>query len=159
MRFSSGVIHCLTFFKNWWLVLGWMVMIFTASADSDSFRHSSIYFEPFVRWLFPQLSAEHVGLLHHLFRKTCHLTEYAILAVLCRDAIRASTKNIFPAWRWDEAGFALAITFAYAASDELHQVFVATRTAQVSDVMVDTTGGALGLLLLWLGKKICHAEK
>jgi VanZ family protein len=57
-------------------------------------------------------------------------------------------------WRWDEAGLALAILFLYAATDELHQVYVPGRTALVSDVIVDTSGGLIGLTLLWLaGKK------
>ena len=141
------------FLKNWWLVIGWMVLIFTASADSDSYRHSSLYFEPFVRWLFPQMSQEHVELIHHLFRKTCHLTEYAILALLCRRALRKTSGNVSPAWNWREAGFALAIVFLYASSDEIHQLFIPSRTGQFSDVVVDTSGGATALLLLWLKTK------
>ena len=136
-----------------------MTVIFTASADGNSYHHSSIYFEPLLRWLFPQMTAEHVELIHHLFRKTCHLTEYAIFALLCRNAIRRSTKNITTNWRWDEAGLALALVFLYAASDELHQVFVPMRTGQVSDVMVDSSGGAIGLLLLWLGEKMFRGAK
>ena len=38
----------------------------------------------------------------------------------------------------------------YAASDEFHQSFVPTRTPLVSDVLIDTAGGAIGLLALWL---------
>jgi VanZ family protein len=41
------------------------------------------------------------------------------------------------------------IVALYAASDEFHQSFVPTRTALVSDVFVDTAGGAAGLLALW----------
>ena len=134
-------------------------MIFSASADGNSFRHSSIYFEPFVRWLFPKMSSAHVELLHHIFRKCCHLTEYAILALLCRNAIRRSRKNASPIWRWDEAGFALAIVLLYSASDEFHQLFVPSRTGQISDVAVDVSGGAIGLGLLWAFKKYLRPAK
>ena len=48
----------------------------------------------------------------------------------------------------------MSIVFLYAASDEFHQIFVALRTALVSDVIIDTTGGTIGLLLLWLTGKI-----
>ena len=137
-----------------------MAMIFSASADGNSYRHSSLYFEPLVRWLFPHMAQDRIDLLHHIFRKCCHLTEYAILALLCRHAIRRSMKNFTSAWRWNEAGLALAIVFLYSASDELHQVFVPTRTGQVSDVLVDVSGGIIGLALLWLGKKFfCRAKK
>lgn len=136
-----------------------MAVIFTASADGNSYHRSSLYFDPLMHWLFPHMAQDRIDLLHHIFRKCCHLTEYAILALLCRYAIRRSMKNILPAWRWDEAGLALAIVFLYSASDELHQVFVPTRTGQISDVLVDVSGGAIGLALLWLGKKFfCRAK-
>jgi len=144
-----------------------MVLIFSASADTKSYQHSSALFEPLLHWLFPQMSQAHVELIHHLFRKTGHLTEYALLALLLWRAIHQSRKNnrqplVAPkrsegGWRWDEAGLSLALVFLYAASDELHQVFVALRTALVSDVCLDTSGGAIGLLLLWgIGKILKH---
>ena len=134
-------------------MLFWMTLIFSASADAQSFRHSSIYFEPLLRWLFPHMPQSQVEAIHYAFRKCCHLAEYAILAWLLRRAIRKPVKNDPRPWLWAEAGLALAIVFLYSASDELHQVFVPSRTGQVSDVLVDTIGGAIGLLLLWLRKK------
>jgi VanZ family protein len=131
-----------------------MALVFSASADSQSFRHSSKYFEPLLRWLFPHLSPAQVEMLHHGFRKTCHLTEYAILAWLFWRAIRKPVKQDPRPWLWTEAGLALAIVFLYAAGDELHQAFVPSRTAQISDVLIDTCGGAVALLLLWLRRKI-----
>ena len=150
-----------------------MVLIFSASADTKSYQHSSTLFEPLLHRLFPMMSAEHVELIHHLFRKVGHLTEYALLALLLWRAIHHSRKNncapkpdkgglVAPkrsegGWRWDEAGLSLAIVFLYAASDELHQVFVSSRTALVSDVFIDTTGAVIGLLLLWsIGKILKH---
>ena len=128
-------------------------MIFTVSSDVDSVRHSSTLFEPFVRWIFPRMSQDHVEELHHLFRKFCHLTEYAFLAVLAWRAIRQPGLKDRRPWRRDEAGLALAIVLLYAASDELHQVFVPGRTGQFSDVVVDVAGGAIGLTVLWCGGK------
>ena len=139
-----------SFIRYWLPVVFWMMLIFSVSADTQSFRHSSIYFEPLVRWLFPHLSRMQVEAMHHAFRKGCHLAEYAILAWLFWRALRKPVKNDCRPWSWTEAGLALAIVFLFAASDELHQVFVPSRTAQVSDVMIDTSGGAIALLLLWL---------
>ena len=113
-----------------------------------------------MHWLFPHIAPERVETIHHIFRKGCHLTEYAILALLCRHAIRRSMKTVWsPTWRWDEVGLTLAIVFTYSASDELHQVFVPTRTGQVSDVLVDFSGGVLGLTLLWVFNKILRRAK
>lgn len=139
-----------------------MTLIFSASADAHSYQHSSRFFEPFIRWLFPHLAPARIEFIHHLFRKCAHLTEYAMLALLVRRAIhktcekKTTAAETNPAadgkkfWQWDEAGLSLAIVFLYAASDELHQVFVPTRTALISDVFIDTSGGAVALLALWL---------
>jgi VanZ family protein len=159
--------------KNWtfyWLPPAlWMGMIFFASSDTRSAQHSSSVFVPLMHWLFPTLSPEHIDTIHYLFRKVCHLTEYALLALLLWRAIHyphhplatpksndgrlAVPKRSAGGWLWPEAGLALALVLLYSASDELHQVFVPTRTALVSDVLIDTGGGAIGLLLLWgIGK-------
>ena len=85
-----------------------------------------------------------------LVRKCAHLTEYAVLALLLWRALRKPMKNDPRPWIWREARLALLIVALYAASDEFHQSFVPTRTAQVSDVFIDTAGGAASLLALWI---------
>jgi len=47
----------------------------------------------------------------------------------------------------------LAVVLLYSASDEIHQAFVPGRTARISDVMIDTAGGAFGLGVLWSAGK------
>ena len=156
---SSGVAKLKILLKYWLPVLAWMALIFCASADTQSYRHSFALFEPLLHWLFPQMSQAHVELIHHLFRKVGHLTEYALLALLLWRAIRQPQKTDHGSrpWRGDEAGLVLAIVFSFAASDEFHQIFVPRRTALVSDVFIDTGGGALSLLLLWIiGKLFKH---
>lgn len=144
-----------------------MVVIFSVSSDTQSFHHSSTLFEPLMHWLFPQMPQPRIEHIHYLFRKCAHLTEYALLALLLWRAIhhthgkrRRPAGEIEPPpngkfpWLWPEAGLALALVFLYAASDEIHQVFIPGRTGQVSDVLVDTTGGIIGLGLLWLSGKV-----
>ena len=131
-----------------------MVAIFSASADSKSYQHSSTLFEPLIRWLFPAMSPENVEAIHHVFRKCCHVGEYAIFALLLWRAIHSLQKRTPKQWDWSEAGLTLACVFLYAASDELHQVFIPTRTARVTDVCIDTLGGAAGQIFLFLTLKI-----
>jgi VanZ family protein len=140
--------------KFWLPLFIWMAVIFTASSDAQSAHHSLILFEPLLHWLFPRMPQTRIEEIHYLFRKCAHLTEFAVLALLFWRAIRQPQKNAVRPWRWPEAGLALALVFLYAASDEFHQIFVATRTAQVSDVFIDTAGGTTGLLLLWLIGKV-----
>jgi VanZ family protein len=134
------------FLKLWLPVLFWMALIFSASADSHSYEHSSRLVEPFLHWLFPKMSQAHVDQIHHLIRKCGHLTEYAILALLLWRVISQSTN--LPAW--PRVRKTLLVVCLYASTDEFHQSFVPTRTSLVSDVVIDTVGGAIGLLALWI---------
>lgn len=152
-RFHRDVSKSKRFFLYWLPVLLWMMVIFSASADSHSYQHSSRLLEPLLHWLFPRMSQATVEQIHFYFRKTCHLSEYGILALLLWRAIRQPQKGITKPWRWSQAGLVLLLVFLYAASDETHQIFVPTRTPHVTDVLIDTSGGAIVLLLLWsIGK-------
>ena len=137
------------FLKFWLPPLAWMALIFTASRDSHSYEHSSRLFEPLLRWLFPHVTQEHIETIHHLFRKCCHLAEYAVFALLVWRALRAN-KNNLPPWSWPKVGGTLLAVFLYAATDEFHQTFVPARTPRVMDVLIDTCGGAIALLVLWI---------
>lgn len=136
------------FLKYWLPVLIWMAVIFTGSGDPHSYEHSSRFVEPFLRWLFPRMTQEHIETIHLYIRKCGHLTEYAVLALLLWRALRRPVKNDPRPWIWREARLALGIVMLYAATDEFHQLFVPERTGLVSDVFIDTAGGVAGLLAL-----------
>ncbi len=150
IRFSFAVRKLRPFLKYWLPVVIWMALIFSASADSHSYEHSSRFVEPFLHWLFPQMSQSWVETIHLFIRKCAHLTEYAMLALLLWRAVRRPVKNDPRPWNWREARLALLLVALYAASDEFHQLFVPSRDAAVLDVLIDTVGGAAGLLALWL---------
>ena len=149
IRFSFAVLKHRLFLKYWLPALIWMALIFSASADSHSYEHSSRFIEPLLRWLFPHLSETYVHDIHELFRKCAHLTEYAVLALVFWRAVRKPIKNDPRPWNWREGRFAMLLVILYAASDEFHQLFVPGRDAAVRDVFIDTVGGAAGLLALW----------
>ena len=125
-------------------------MVFAASSDTESFERSSRILAPLLHWLFPQISDDTVHFIVLIARKCAHLIEYAVLAILLWHALRKSVKNVSNPWNWHIARLVLLLVALYAASDEFHQRFVATRTARVTDVFIDTAGGAAGLLAIWL---------
>lgn len=137
------------FLRSWAPVLVWMVVIFGFSADSHSYEHSSRFFIPFLRWLFPHMSSVEMERIHHLFRKCCHVFEYAVFGFLVFRAVNWS-RNSLPPWSWPRVGGVLLVVFLYAATDEYHQRFVPTRTPRVLDVIIDTAGGALGIGIAWI---------
>ena len=126
-----------------------MILIFSGSTDVLSAHRTSRFIGPFLRWLKPDISDQAVGRVQLVVRKTGHPSEFAILAVLFWYAWRKPLQNEQRPWRWSEAAAALALAGLYAASDEIHQAFVPSRQAQVSDALIDITGAALGLLFLW----------
>ena len=96
-----------------------------------------------------RLSPEQVhdlcGLLATPVRKTAHITEFAVLHL---TVLFALFQWELPWKKWLKA--ALAVTVAYACTDELHQLFVPGRAGMVTDVLIDSTGAALITGLLWI---------
>lgn len=85
--------------------------------------------------------------LNAYFRKNMHFFEFAILGILILNAF--ARYNI-------KYRYVLSLVFssAYAGIDELHQAFVKSRTPLFSDVIIDTCGAALALILVYIIIKI-----
>ena len=130
----------------WWPALVWAVVIFFMSTDTFSSEHTAWVLEPVIRWIRPSLTRLQVDLIHHYIRKTAHFTEYFIFCVLLYRAVRGQRRG----WRWIWGLSALFIAAAYSALDEVHQAFVASRTASPYDSLLDTTGALVAMLVLWL---------
>jgi VanZ family protein len=97
--------------------------------------------------LYPSISLENFLLIHHLIRKSAHFTEYFIFCMLIYRGIRGSDTG----WRWSWGFSALFIAAVYSALDEIHQAFVASRTASPYDSLLDSIGAffAVAALYLW----------
>lgn len=54
----------------------------------------------------------------------------------------------------DKLGFSLIIGIIYASSDEIHQCFTPGRGPLLTDVIIDTMGIFLGILLVMLILKV-----
>ena len=72
--------------------------------------------------------AEIVASLQFLVRKSAHFSIYMILGLAT----------------------SCAVCLLYAASDEIHQLFVPGRSGEVRDVMIDFSGAVLGIALSML---------
>jgi VanZ family protein len=74
-----------------------------------------------------------LGTWDTILRKCAHVTEYAVLAFLLRRALSTP--------------WAFVAAVAYAASDEVHQTFVRGRHGAPRDVLIDSIGIVIGLLV------------
>ena len=70
-----------------------------------------------------------------VLRKTAHAAEFAVLGLLLARALGRELP-------------ALLLGIAYAVTDEVHQSLVPGRLGSVWDVLLDSVGVALGVLLL-----------
>src|SRR5689334_4621785 len=77
-----------------------------------------------------------LGVWDTILRKGAHMTEYGLLWLLWHRALRHR-----------HAAAAIAITVAYAATDEFHQHFVSGRHGTPVDVLIDAAGVAIAIAL------------
>ncbi|MBQ3948269.1 MAG: VanZ family protein, partial [Ruminococcus sp.] len=74
-------------------------------------------------------------------RKTAHFTIYTLLGLMV--SLTIGKRKIFSLGTLG----ALLFCFMYAVSDEIHQSFTPDRSCEFRDVMIDTSGAALGILI------------
>jgi VanZ family protein len=81
-------------------------------------------------------------LLTFLVRKAAHISAYFVLGILLFNLLKeyglGVKKMIF---------ISIAIAMLYACTDEVHQVFVSGRSGEVRDVLIDTAGAAVGVVV------------
>ena len=88
-----------------------------------------------------------------LVRKTAHFTEYAVLGVLVAHAFDPE----HTAEHMRLAAICLALVLV-PSIDETIQLFVAGRSGQVTDVLLDCCGAATGVLLTYLVWRLRRRE-
>ena len=92
-------------------------------------------------------------LVQHFVRKSAHFLEYMVLGALMLLLFNTFSWRLKPLWAWLAAS-------AYAATDEWHQAFVAGRGPMATDVLIDASGAALGVILACLTLLlISHCKK
>lgn len=127
------------FIKYWLPVLLWMVFIFIGSTDLMSAEHTSRFIGPFLRWFAPDITDAAIVSIQFFVRKCAHVMEYAILSALLLRALR---QHLLAA-----RSVAFVLAALYAVLDEFHQSFVPSRTGSPWDVVTDSIGAILGLVI------------
>ncbi len=135
------------FWRAWLTVALWTAVVWTLSSDGFSAGSTARVIGPLVRWFLPSISQERFQLVHFAIRKSAHLTEYAVLALLTLRALHRGA----PRAESHCALLALGFVVAVASVDELRQSRSNVRTGSPADVALDSSGGALALVgaLLW----------
>lgn len=124
--------------------LAWSVVIAWFSGARFHGVATAPLIEPWLRALLPWATLEQIAGAHWLLRKTGHVVEYAVLALLWRRALAGPDA---PApWRWP-----LALAMLTAGLDEIRQALTPTREGRLVDVLLDSGAAAGALLVATLG--------
>lgn len=134
-----------------WIGFIWLHSAIPASGSSEESRIVGNILRPFL-----ELFLGKGNLTDHIVRKLAHFTEYTVLGLLMGANVATLTTQLgsrmtisrrisFFCWSY---GFLL--TMATALLDESIQIFSPGRSPQVTDVLLDTAGSTVGLLLIFL---------
>lgn len=123
-----------------------MVIIFSLSHQPASMSNNlstgvTEYLIAFVKRVIPH-SAASIEDMNHIVRKNAHFIIYFVLGVLVSGTLRR-----FGAGWYRVIGWSLLICVVFAMTDEIHQMYVPGRGAQVQDVLIDSAGASLGISL------------
>ncbi|MCH1967185.1 VanZ family protein [Paraclostridium sordellii] len=146
-------------FKNIWvgLTIIWMGLIYYMSNQPASISSSQsggfinmLSNLPIIGNTIKELMK--IGIAEFLIRKSAHMFLYFMLSIL----IYMVFKNIN-----NKKAYLYSIIgcFIYACTDEIHQLFIIGRSGEFKDVLVDTLGATIGLLLVFMINKILNLRK
>ncbi|MBP2639663.1 MAG: phosphotransbutyrylase [Firmicutes bacterium] len=144
----------------WMLVFFWAILIFFLSAqpaetsNQSSLRVTELIVVTVAKVVAPDIDAEKLaGIVKHfnnLVRKLAHSGLYFVLGLLlvCAAAKMGVTSEC--------KLYTLTFLFCllYSVTDEFHQIFVPGRSGQISDVIIDASGAAVGIGICWLVQRI-----
>lgn len=137
----------------WTLVILWMILIFSLSHQSavESNKISKGITEVFVDGIEKVTlnSNFNISSFNHIIRKNAHFFLYLVLGMLVMNAIKISNQYIKR-----HMLLTVLICILYAILDELHQLFVPGRGAQIMDVFIDSVGASIGVLIYYVSYKM-----
>lgn len=85
-----------------------------------------------------------------LVRKTAHAFEYFVLSLLILNLIYQIKQKVF----WKSFLLSILVCFIYACTDEFHQYFIDGRAAMFKDVLIDSLGASIAMLIALMLKII-----
>lgn len=156
--------HTKEIFWHYWVpVLVMLALIKLESTDTMSGEHTSDCLRQLLHWAGVQLSGQRLELLNMLLRKGGHMIGYGLLCFFWLMLLRGTywlrhgyTRSVMGGvavrrilWRAEWATVAVLSTFLVAASDELHQMSIPSRTGTWRDVALDTTAGLITAAVVW----------
>ena len=139
------------------LIIIWMSLIFSLSAQTatDSGDLSGGIIDKILNLFGKELAdfdINEIDFMQFIIRKCAHMCIYIILSVLVTiELLMYSIKKQYI--------LSCIISVCYAISDEIHQYFVPGRSCELRDVLIDTFGVIIGMLIVKFGRKLADKTK
>lgn len=96
-----------------------------------------------------------IFLVDTYIRKIAHFTIYTVLGIFLFSA----ALNVERGALYKKALISMSIGLLYSMTDEFHQLFVAGRSGEITDVLIDFGGVVIGTVSVWLIYKIFVCQK
>ncbi|HSK45373.1 MAG TPA: VanZ family protein [Candidatus Binatia bacterium] len=143
--------------RAWIPTLLWLCVLVLFSTDTFSAEHTGSVLLRILHAMFGSRFDEQFEQIHFLIRKSAHFCSYGFLGALAFFSWR-TTLPARPRWTLRWSLLALLIATTAGSLDELHQIFVPSRTASPRDVLIDTMGGiffqlVIALWIVWQDKR------
>lgn len=127
----------------WTFVIIWAAVIWTLGGDAFSASETGSRLAALLRWFGGELTPSQRLKLLMAIRKSAHLVEYAILALLTfRAAWLSAGGHQITTAAWS----AVFLVATLATADEARQAFSPARTGSPIDVLIDITGGTIAIV-------------
>lgn len=95
-----------------------------------------------------------IEIIDPIMRKLAHLSIYILLGSLVMECLLTFDNS-----KIKKVLISIAFTFLYACSDELHQRFVAGRSGEIRDVLIDILGSLIGIMIVLIAVIIIQLIK
>jgi VanZ family protein len=124
------------------------MVIAVESTNLGSAEHTGQILYPIFHLVF-KMDPARFAVWHVLLRKTGHIIGYFTLSVLLFRSWRATFPRLSTRWCLQWATVAFLSTSLVAMLDEWHQSLLPSRTGTFRDVILDSTAGLVGQIVLF----------
>lgn len=131
------------------LVIIWMTLVFAfSSQNGEESKRTSGYFTDKVVQIIASVKADiniedTEEIISFIIRKMAHFSIYFVGGILIFNFV-----NTFPLKLRNVMLLAFVLGCVYSISDEIHQLFISERAGQIRDVLIDSTGVLIAILLM-----------
>jgi len=127
----------------WLAVIACIALILWLGSPEFSLAQTSRWLQPVLRYLFPDFTPLQLWRAELLVRKSAHVFEYGVLALLTFRALWLSFETLLLRL----AAGAVFTAATVASVDEWRQSFTSVRTGTPRDVLIDACGATAAVLI------------